>query len=97
MVEVVLSSLVAYDLEQLLDWSVDQFGSRVAFAYMADVEAAITLLSEYPEAGEIVGVIRPPVRVYPCRRHRIIYDLNGDEILIVRVLHASQSIQLALN
>jgi len=48
MVEVVLSSLAAYDLEQILDWSVDQFGSRVAFAYMADVEAAITLLSEYP-------------------------------------------------
>lgn len=97
MAEIILSPLAAYDLEQILDWSVGQFGGSVAFAYMADIEAAITLLGEYPEAGEVISVIRPPVRAYPCRRHRIIYDLNADEVLIVRVLHVSQSVQLVLN
>ncbi|MBB4630400.1 type II toxin-antitoxin system RelE/ParE family toxin [Sphingosinicella soli] len=97
MADIVLSPLAAYDLEQILDWSVDQFGDSVAFAYMTDIEAAIALLGEYPEAGEVISSIRPPVRAYPCRRHRIIYDLHADEVLIVRVLHASQSVKLALN
>jgi plasmid stabilization system protein ParE len=53
MAEIVLSPLAAYDLEQILVWSVNQFGGSVAFAYMADIEAAIALLGEYPEAGEL--------------------------------------------
>lgn len=97
MADIVLSPLAAYDLEQILDWSVDQFGNTIAFAYMADLEAALSLLKEYPEAGEIIAAIRPPIRSYSCRKHRILYDIEDNEIIVSRVLHISQSILLALN
>lgn len=97
MAEIILSPLAAYDLEQILDWSVDQFGNTTALAYMADLEAALGLLKDYPEAGEVIAAIRPPIRAYSCRKHRILYDIQDNEIIVSRVLHVSQSILLALN
>lgn len=39
----------------------------------------------------------PPVRILPYERHLVVYQIEDDGILIVRVLHASMDIPAHLS
>lgn len=66
------------------------FGPRQAAAYHAGLEQMFTILAEHPRLACERDEITPPVRVHPYRSHIVIYVIDGDDILIVRVRHGRE-------
>jgi toxin ParE1/3/4 len=84
------------DLTSILQFSIAQFGRETAQAYLRGINKAFDMLSRHPEAGELRPEIDPPIRCLPYRSHRIFYDLDGDTVWIVRVLHHAMDIETRL-
>ena len=95
-VEIVVSAEAERDLEDIEDYSFRQFGDAVGTDYMRGFGDVFTRLTVYPEIGEIVAHIRPPVRNYLYRSHRILYDFDGRRVAIVRIVHLAMSVSRLL-
>ena len=87
MTELRLRAAADADLVEILDCSLETFGEAVATEYLRSFEGAFDLPRRHPQAGALRAEIDPPIRCLPHRRHRIFYDLEGDIVWIVRVLH----------
>lgn len=87
MAEVRLRAAAEADLADILDHGIEQFGKDVAHAYLRSFERAFDLLRRHPQAGTLHGDVLPPVRSLSHRSHRIFYDIDGETVWIVRVLH----------
>lgn len=86
-VRVRLRAAADADLAAILDYSAPRFGDAVAEAYLRSFDEAFTLLERHPHAGSVRTDVNPAIRCLPHRSHRIFYDIEGDTIWIVRVLH----------
>ena len=75
------------ELAQIYDYSVAEFGPKVAEAYLTGLRNTFDRLLEFPFIGTIYPDVTPDVRVTIHRSHRVFYRIDGDEILIVRILH----------
>lgn len=86
-----LDDLAGIDHATAVTWGVAQ-----AERYLNFLSAEIKSLAESPDLGRIVEQ-RPHLRVYTAKLrkrraahgHRIIYQVVGDGILVVRVLHTA--------
>lgn len=78
------------ELRHIYDVSVAQFGQRVAETYLAGLRAAFDRILEYPRIGPVYPDVVPEIRVLAYRSHRIFYQIDGDVVLIVRLLHKRQ-------
>jgi toxin ParE1/3/4 len=81
------------ELAQIYDYSVAEFGLLVAETYMAGLRGAFDRLLEFPLIGPVFPDIEPEVRVFLQRSHRIFYRIEGDIVLIVRVLHKHRDVR----
>ncbi len=84
MVELRLSAEADADLVDIWRWGFERFGAESADAYMRTLGEAFDLLRRFPEAGAVRDDVRPPVRSFGCRSHRLFYDLGEDGVLVVR-------------
>ena len=82
-----LKAVARADLADILEYSVSEFGRRVAAKYMRGLSHAFTRLEEYPEIGPLSPDIAPEIRLLRYRNHHIFYRIEGDLILVMRVLH----------
>ena len=85
-----LSEDAAADLDGISIYSVATFGGDVAVAYMQGFKDAFALLAEHPRIGAPYKGIDPPIFSLPNRSHRIYYDIDGDRVIIQRILHKSR-------
>jgi toxin ParE1/3/4 len=74
------------------NWSIDQ-----ADRYTDALEAAFDTLVAMPEIARERREFDPPVRVHPCAQHVIIYRIEADHLVILRVLGGRQDWQAALD
>ncbi len=75
------------ELAQIYEFSVAEFGWQIAEAYLTGLRGAFDRLLEFPMIGPVYPDVTPEVRVIHHRSHRIFYRIEGDMVLIVRVLH----------
>ena len=95
MAELRLRAAAASDLADILAYSVEAFGEHVGEAYFKSFQGAFELLRRHPEAGALrhdLDIV-PPLRCLPHRRHRIFYDIEGEFVTVVRVLHHAMDAQ----
>ena len=85
------------DLAAILDYSVAQFGETVGEAYLRGFSTAFDLILRHPHAGAVRAGIDPAIRCLPHRSHRIFYDIEGETIWIVRILHYAMDADTWLN
>ena len=64
-----------------------------AAAYLRRLENAYALLAEHPRIGPLHDGVRPPIRSFPCGRHRLYYDVMDDAVIVRRVLHQAMDVQ----
>jgi toxin ParE1/3/4 len=95
--EVRLRAAADADLASILEHSVARFGEEVGEAYLRSFEGAFDLLRRHPMAGALRLAIEPPIRCLPHRSHRIFYDVDGDTVWIVRVLHHAMDVESRLS
>ena len=69
---------------------VRKFGVGQAEGYLDGLRRAFELLARFPSLARERSEIDPPVRVYPYAAHIIIYELAGDDIVILRVRHGRE-------
>lgn len=82
-----LSRTAEEDILGIFLTGLEQFGVAQAEQYHADLEAAFAFLADYPRAARERTEIGPPIRAHPRGSHMIIYEIDGDGIVILRVRH----------
>jgi len=89
--ELRLSAEADADLTGIWRWTVERYGAGAADEYLLAFDEVFDLLRRHPEAGAVREDVRPPVRSFVCRSHRVFYDLDAAGVLVVRVLHGRMS------
>lgn len=84
-----LSRKAADDIVQVYLTSVEMFGVDQAERYHEGLEQSFRFLSDFPLAAAERTELNGSSRVHPYRSHIIIYRLDGPDILVQRVRHAS--------
>lgn len=66
------------------------FGVAQAQAYHDALYNTFDLIARNPGMGRERTELNPPIRVHPFRSHIILYNIEDEDILIVRVRHAHE-------
>ncbi len=81
------------DLEAIWLYGVNQWGLKQAEQYLEELEQNFQLITENPKFYREREEFTPPVRICHCGRHLIIYMIEGDHVLIIRILHDSMDVK----
>ena len=86
-----LAPAAATDLEDIWlytarNWSVEQ-----ADRYTDALETVFDTLVAMPEIAGERPEFEPPVRVHPSARHMVIYRIEGDHLVVLRILGGRQN------
>ncbi len=80
------------DLIEIYRYGFRHFGETQAEEYFSELESCFQVLCETPLIGRERTEFSPPVRIHHHGRHLIIYLIQENQILIVRVLHDSMDV-----
>jgi toxin ParE1/3/4 len=80
------------DLIEIYLYGFQNFGEAQAENYFSELEEVFRMLGETPLICRERLEFSPPVRIHPHGRHLIVYVIDTDRILIVRVLHHSMDV-----
>lgn len=78
------------DLEDIWLYTAENWSLRQADAYIDGIEELFILIAGMPDIARESSDFDPPVRFFPHGRHVIIYRVQGDGVLIVRILGGKQ-------
>ena len=88
-----LSKAAVNDIRQILDYSYNNFGEKVAEDYYLSLQKCLLMLSENPLIGQDSSELRAGYFRHPHKSHRIFYKLTVTGIFVVRVLHKSVDVK----
>ena len=102
MIAVVLSPAAERDIDDAVDYLEAVAGSGIAEAFIANIERAFRLLEAQPAIGALRLARlarRPGLRVWSLRgfEYLICYELFGEVLTVVRVLHMARDIASLIN
>lgn len=87
MLQIRLRPRAVADLDAIWAHTAERWGTAQATAYLTGLDAAFTLLAEFPEIARLREAFTPPLRIHPCREHLVIYRAETDHLDILRVVH----------
>lgn len=76
------------DLQDIYQYTVDQFGERQAEKYLRELDGVFGLLAGFPNAGRVYA---GPTHQFVHGKHIILYRVVGDYLVIGRIFHGAQS------
>ena len=77
------------DLAEMHLFGALNYGQAQADQYLAAILDEFRRITEWPLASPERLEVRPPIRMRSCGAHNLFYDVDGDRVSIVRVLHHS--------
>lgn len=80
-----------YDLQFIAEQGVSQFGPHVARAYAARLIEMFGMISDNPQMGTKRQASDRSVRLMPCGSHNILYVVENEDVVVLRVLHGLQN------
>jgi toxin ParE1/3/4 len=89
----VFSKKAENDLIDIYSYGFLNHGERQANAYMDALKQKCQFLSDNPLFCRERGEFTLPVRLYHHKKHLIIYTVDTDHIVIVRVLHERMNVE----
>lgn len=75
------------DLGDIWSYTVSAWSEAQAVNYLEGLDAAFTLLSDFPEISRLRSEFTPAVRIYTYRSHLVIYASDDASIEVIRILH----------
>ncbi|WP_438751380.1 type II toxin-antitoxin system RelE/ParE family toxin [Pararhizobium sp. O133] len=87
MKQLAFSPKAAADLDEIYDYTEDQWGPEQAETYIAELEQACSSLLLHSTRRAVRAVGKSRYFVISCGSHRVWYRENQEDILIVRILH----------
>lgn len=88
----ILSEIADKDLEDIFDYTLDEFGFDQAEKYLLEIEEIFQNLIINPQIGKKRDEIKQGLYSFPKDNHIIFYRILDNHIRIVRVLHGSRDI-----
>ena len=88
----ILSEIADKDLEDIFDYTFDEFGFDQAEKYLLEIEEIFQNLIINPQIGKKRDDIKQGLYSFPKDNHIIFYRILDNHIRIVRVLHGSRDI-----
>ncbi|MGJ8628987.1 MAG: type II toxin-antitoxin system RelE/ParE family toxin [Sulfitobacter sp.] len=85
-----LSSKATEDVLNLYLEGLQTFGETQTESYHAGLKKCLDLLDHSPRIARERSELSAPMRVHPFKAHVIIYQIEGSDILIVRVRHGRE-------
>ena len=80
------------DIREIKAYSRAAFGPHAVTAYLGGLRAIFDLLEGRPLAGGAEPDLGINVRSFGYRSHRIYYRLDGDDLLVIRILHHARDV-----
>lgn len=77
------------DLEKIIDYTVEHWGSLQASKYIEALESVAQTLADNPDIGVNRDALLAGLRSFPYQQHIFYYLKNTHGVNIVRVLHVS--------
>ena len=84
------------DLEGIWLYTLEQWSPQQADRYADILEDTLDRLLFMPEMARERPEFDPPVRIHPSAEHLIVYRIEGDLLVILRILGAGQNWQAIL-
>ena len=88
-----LSRKAQADLDDIRDFSVEQFGVERAILYLDSIEHALRRLIDHSRIGSQRADIGEAVLSYPVGEHRIFYEARPGQVHVIRVLHKAMDVE----
>lgn len=85
-----LTKAAADDVVEIYQNGFELFGMAQADAYQAGLQAAFAFLADTPLAARLRREAEPPARAWRYKAHLIVYIVDSDGILVVRVRHGRE-------
>lgn len=89
MAKVYISKSADRDLENILCYSIEKFGDRIADEYQAQLRAGLSRVGKDPRLGAAIPGRTRVFYKYTCKRHGIFYYKTTRGITVARILHLS--------
>lgn len=86
-----LSGAAEFDLEMIFWHGLEHFGPARTERYLTDLERTFEYIGRYPEATRLRPEMTPPVRAYSKDAHVIVYEIEDDGIVILRIRSAREN------
>lgn len=93
----VLSSEADLDLDDIFEYTYEEFGMNQAVKYLSDIEEIPFKITFTPEMGRTRNEIKVGLYSIPCGKHVIFYRILSNHIRIVRVLYGAKDIPKNFN
>ncbi|MDJ0805248.1 MAG: type II toxin-antitoxin system RelE/ParE family toxin [Gammaproteobacteria bacterium] len=87
-----VSQKARFDIRQIGLYTEREWGRTQRRKYLNALDQAFGLLCENPRLAPEYHEFTPPVRIHHHEQHLVVYVIEDDGILIVRVLHESVEI-----
>lgn len=88
----ILSEAADQDLENIFDFTLNQFGFDQAEKYLLEIEDVFKILVLHPGSGKARNEIKEGLYSFPKDNHIIFYRILDKQIQIIRVLHGSRDL-----
>jgi toxin ParE1/3/4 len=86
------------DLDALYDWIAEQADPDVAHRHLLQIVEAVERLTDFPNRGRPRDGIRSGLRSIPFERSvTIFYHVVGDDVQVLRVIHARRDVAAAFD
>ena len=96
MARVVFAESARADLDDIFAWIADHAGAEVALGYTGRIEQFCRKMTSFPQRGTKRDDLRPGLRTLGFeRRATLAFTVKGEDIIILRILYAGRSLDLA--
>ena len=86
-----LSEKAAQDVTDVYVYGARQFGTAQAERYYQRIERLLHFLADNPLLARERLEFSPPVRIHPIEAHIIVYVLDDEGLLVLRILGGRQN------
>jgi toxin ParE1/3/4 len=95
---VVFAESARADLDDIFAWIADHAGLEVALAYTGRIEHFCREMTPFPQRGTARNDLRLGLRTVGFeRRATIAFTVKGEDVIILRILYAGRSLDLAFD
>jgi toxin ParE1/3/4 len=87
----ILTSAAINDLDRVAAEGALHFGLAQSEVYEQELATMLDTLAEMPYLGPERQASRQAVRLMPCGSHNILYIVENENVVVLRVLHGLQN------
>ena len=93
MSEYILSPEAIVDLQDIYDFTLDEWGEAQAEKYLNEIYSVFDRLTQHPNIGRLRAELSDGLRSTPVGAHVIYFMPWQDHLAIVRVLHGARDVE----